>query len=197
MKLPERLTQLVTLFSKIPGIGEKTAFRHVLSLLNWDEKELKQFQHAIGELSAIGYCERCGLFSDQPLCSICSDPYRNEQNTICVVEQVTDALAIERSESYRGSYHVLGGVLNPLMGIGPDQIALNSLFERVKGHDNLDLLLAINPTIEGDATCAYIKQQLGNNVSIHRIGFGIPMGSNLDYLDGMTISRALENKKRF
>ena len=196
MKLPEKILNASEMFSKVPGIGEKTALRNVINMTKWTKEELLEFSAAMSDIATINNCEECGAFSDEELCSICTDVHRKESQQMCVVEGITDCLAIERSGEYRGLYHILGGVLNPLMGVGPDSLRLNKLAERIKEKNITNIILAISPSVEGDVTCNYIKDLLSEDVEVTRIGFGIPMGGNLEYLDSMTISKALENKKR-
>ncbi|MFG1500455.1 recombination mediator RecR [Halobacteriovorax sp. XZX-3] len=196
MKLPERINNLVDSFSKVPGIGEKSALRHVLSLAKWTKEELGDFAIALNELAELKKCNQCGVFADEDICAVCSDIHRKESTEICVVESITDYMAIERSGQYRGLYHVLGGVLNPLLGVGPAELNIDKLKKRVDELKIKSVVLAIGPSVEGDATCSYIKSVLSDEVNVDRIGFGIPMGGNLDYLDTMTISKALENKTK-
>ncbi len=184
------------MFSKIPGVGSKTALRNVLSLTKWTTEDVTEFARVLQDLTTLNTCIECGAFADEQKCSICTDPHRSTSSQLCVVETVTDCMAIERSGEYRGVYHILGGVLNPLMGVGPDDLRLNDLVERVKEKEISNIILAVSPSVEGDATCNYLKELLPSEVEVNRIGFGIPMGGNLDYLDAMTITKALENKKR-
>lgn len=196
MELPKKLQQAVQSLSKIPGVGGKTALRQALVLTKWSSEELLSFAESVKGLAELKPCQKCGMFADEDLCGVCSSHKRIESGTICVVESVTDCLAVERSEKYFGSYHVLGGVLNPLMGVGPDELNLESLQQRVKTDQPHTIILAISPSVEGDATCAYLKQILPENISVDRIGFGIPMGGSLEYLDSMTISKAIENRRK-
>ncbi len=196
MKLPEKLLNAQEMFSKVPGIGEKTALRNVINLTKWTKDDLLAFSAAINDMTTINNCEECGAFSDEELCSICTDVHRVSSEQMCVVEGITDCLAIERSGEYRGLYHILGGVLNPLMGVGPESLRLQKLATRIVEKNVTNVILAISPSVEGDVTCNYIKELLPESVEVTRIGFGIPMGGNLEYLDSMTISKALENKKR-
>lgn len=195
MELPERLLRAVKQFSRLPGVGEKTALRQSLILTKWKKEDLVAFAEAVKGLAELNHCSQCGMFCDDKICKICSDPHRSNSKVLCVVESVTDCLAIERSGNFRGKFHILFGVLNPLMGIGPDEIHLEKLFSRVKEEDIEDLILAVNPSVEGDATCAYIKHSLPDSVNIDRIGFGIPMGGSLEFVDSLTITKALENKR--
>lgn len=194
LELPESLNNAIKSFSRLPGVGEKTATRQIMNIVKWDQDSLLEFSSAIMSLTKVKKCSECGLYTDEKICQICSDDERASSSILCVVESISDLLAIERSNEFRGSYHVLGGVLNPLMGIGPDQLKIEKLVERVKKYDVQTLILAVNPSVEGDATCSYINQLLGD-VKVERIGFGIPMGGSLEFLDPLTISKALENRK--
>ncbi len=153
------------------------------------------FSEAIKSLAELNHCKKCGMFCDDELCKICLDTNRTHSKTICVVESVTDCLAIERSGNFRGKFHILFGVLNPLLGIGPDELKLDFLIKRVADEEVEELILAVNPSVEGDATCAYIKQMLPEKVRVDRIGFGIPMGGSLEFVDSLTITKALENRR--
>ncbi len=195
MKLPESINQAVESFAKLPGVGRKTALRQIMSMVNWAPGDLEQFSHSINNLTKIKKCQECGLYSDNEICDICANETRRDAAIICVVENISDLIAIEKSEGFGGMYHVLGGVLNPLMGIGPKQLKIEKLVERVNKYNVTNLILAINPSVEGDATCSYIKQLL-QGVHIERIGFGIPMGGSLEHLDPLTISKAMENRKQ-
>ena len=195
MELPERLLKVVRQFGRLPGVGEKTALRQSLIMTKWNKEDLVSFAEAVKGLAELNHCEKCGMFCDDKLCKICLDYNRSHAKTICVVESVTDYLAIERSGNFKGKFHILFGVLNPLMGIGPDELKLDYLFSRIKNEEVEELILAVNPSEEGDATCAYIKQQLPETVSVDRIGFGIPMGGSLEYVDSLTITKALENRR--
>jgi len=193
--LPEIIKEAVRSFTKLSGIGEKTALRQVMGMVNWSPVELAEFSRSMQGLASIKKCVECGLYSDADTCEICLDDHRRSESTLCVIENISDLLAIERSGTFHGIYHVLGGVLNPLMGIGPDELKINKLVERVNKYQIKTLILAVNPSVEGDATCSYINQLL-KDVHVERIGFGIPMGGSLEYLDPLTITKALENRKR-
>jgi recombination protein RecR len=196
LELPKILLNVVDQFSKIPGVGDKTALRQALILSKWTDEEIRNFSSAVNLMTALKKCQHCGMFSDEEICNICSSELRGEQKSLCIVENITDCMAIEKSNQFKGRYHVLGGVLNPLMGIGPDELNIDKLVERIKNEDVLELILAINPSVEGDATCSYINQVIPENVNVERIGFGVPMGGSLEYLDSMTITKALENRKK-
>ena len=195
MDFPEKIKNAVREFSQLPGIGEKTALRQVLYLSKWSKESISSFSDSLSDLANLLSCKECGLFSDEEVCSICLSSDRKNAKSLCVVENITDCLAIEKSSSFKGLYHVLGGVLNPLLGIGPENLKLNYLRERVIDLGVEEIVLALNPSVEGDATCAYIKNFIPISVKIDRIGFGIPIGGSLEYLDSRTISTALENRK--
>jgi recombination protein RecR len=197
--IPEEIKKVIEFFSKLPGVGEKTALRQTLILTHWDQKRILDFGDALKKLAEIKKCQQCGMFaeSQSELCSICSDDQRLRAKTLCVVENITDCMAIEKSGSFHGLFHVLGGVLNPLMGIGPDELNLDKLKSRVESLNVENVILAINPSVEGDATCNYLKQIFPATTKVERIGFGIPMGGSLEYLDSLTIFKALENRKTF
>lgn len=194
IKLPESIQEVVKSFCKLPGVGEKTAFRQAMSMVGWSGEDLNEFSKAVAGLAEVGSCEACGIFADDELCSVCSDEGRAGHGVLCVVENVGDLLAIEKSGQFQGVYHILGGVLNPLLGIGPEQLRMDTLARRVEELNVSTVILAVNPSVEGDATCSFIKQTL-EGINVERIGFGIPMGGSLEYLDSLTISKALENRK--
>lgn len=195
MELPEKLQNTVDFFSKIPGVGPKTAVRHALYLARWNHQDLQSFSASLSSLASINQCKECGLYCDDEICHICSSEDRKSSGFLCVVENITDCLAIEKSRTFRGTYHVLGGVLNPLMGIGPDELGIDRLLKRCESGVT-EVILAVSSSVEGDATSSYIREKLPNSVNVERIGFGIPMGGSLEYLDPLTITKALENRKR-
>ncbi len=197
IQLPDVIKNAVEALTKLPGVGEKTAFRMVMSMTSWKPLELTVIGDALAGLKNLVFCKECAIFSDDELCSICQDEFRKLQKSLCVVESASDLMAIEKSGNFRGVYHILGGVLNPLLGIGPDELKLNELKERILENNIQEVILAINPSVEGDATCSYLKTFLPGNIRIERIGFGVPIGGSLEYLDPMTITKALENRKRF
>lgn len=197
VQLPDVIKNAVEALTRLPGVGEKTAFRMVMSMTNWKAFELESVGSAVSSLQELELCVDCGMFAEADLCSICADEGRKDSRNLCVVENVSDLLAIEKSGHFRGVYHILGGVLNPLLGIGPDELKLDELRERILKKEIQEVILAINPSVEGDATCAYFKTLLPETVRVERIGFGVPIGGSLEYLDSMTITKALENRKRF
>jgi recombination protein RecR len=197
IQLPEVIKNAVSALTKLPGVGEKTAFRMVLNMTQWKADELNLVGSSITSLKGLKLCKSCGMFSDEEHCAVCLDDHRKGQQTICIVENATDLMAIEKSGNYSGVYHILGGVLNPLLGIGPDELGMDTLKERIIINDFTNVILAINPSVEGDATCSYLKMILPDSIKVERIGFGVPIGGSLEFLDPMTITKALENRKKF
>lgn len=197
IQLPKVIKNAVDALTKLPGVGEKTAFRMVMSMTNWKSQELTMIGEALADLNNLRFCIDCGMFAEADLCSICHDEFRRLQKSLCVVEHASDLMAIEKSGNFKGVYHILGGVLNPLLGIGPEELKLDELKKRILEQGTEEIILAINPSVEGDATCSYLKTLLPSHVRIERIGFGVPIGGSLEYLDPMTITKALENRKRF
>ncbi len=197
IQLPEVIKNAVEALTRLPGVGEKTAFRMVMNMTHWKPAELESVGEAVTNLQNLSLCHECGMFADDRICSICADESRRAARSLCVVENASDLMAIEKSGHFRGTYHILGGVLNPLLGIGPDELKMDELKERIQRNEMEDVILAINPSVEGDATCAYFKSILPDSIKVDRIGFGVPIGGSLEYLDPMTITKALENRKRF
>lgn len=197
IELPEVIKNAVLALTKLPGVGEKTAFRMVMSMTHWKSQELNLVGSSLIALKDLKLCEECGMFSDELLCTICADSHRQSQQMVCVVENASDLMAIEKSGNFKGLYHILGGVLNPLLGVGPDELGLDELKNRIIEKNIHEVILAINPSVEGDATCSYLKSILPETVRVERIGFGVPIGGSLEFLDPMTITKALENRKRF
>ena len=197
IQLPEVIKNAVEALTRLPGVGEKTAFRMVMSMTNWKASELESVGSALTGLQKLELCEECGMFADEKICTICADSSRRSAHSICVVENASDLLAIEKSGHFRGTFHILGGVLNPLLGVGPDELRMDELKDRIIRNEIQEVILAINPSVEGDATCAYFKGLLPDSINVERIGFGVPIGGSLEYLDPMTITKALENRKRF
>lgn len=195
MDYPKKIQQAIEAFGRIPGVGAKTATRYVLFLSQLSEMELEQFSHAVMQLTEIHHCKKCGLYAESDLCLICQSD-RQSTGTMCIVESISDCMAIEKSGQYRGVYHILGGVLNPLLGVGPNELGIEKLVARIADEGIREIIMAINPSVEGDATCSYIRQLIPSAVAVERIGFGMPMGGSLEYLDAMTIGKALENRKK-
>lgn len=193
---PNSINNLIDCFKDLPGIGEKTAERLAFSLVNFDKDKLTSFSDAIIMIrDNIKSCSICGNITDSDICSICSDKDRNK-NIIFVVEKAKEISLFEKINIYNCKYHVLGNLISPLEGIGPDDINLNSLLERIKKDSVEEIILALKPSIEGETTMQYVKKILEKtNIKITRIATGIPIGTDIDYLDTMTLEYALEGRK--
>ena len=189
------LEKAVNEFAKLPGIGKKTALRLVLHLLKQDVSNVEQFSDVIAKMrSEIKFCQRCFNVADGDICSICSNSMR-KQEIICVVETIRDVIAIESTQQFNGTYHVLGGVISPLDGIGPDQLRIEPLLQRVQKEKTQEIIFALNPTIQGDTTIYYIQKKLKqDNIRITTIARGIAFGGELEYADEMTLARSLQNR---
>jgi recombination protein RecR len=189
------LENAVNEFAKLPGIGKKTALRLVLHLLKQDSKEVTHLSEVIAKMrSEIKFCHRCFNVADGDICSICSNSMR-KQEMICVVENIRDVIAIESTQQYNGTYHVLGGVISPLDGIGPDQLNIESLINRIEKEKTEELIFALSPNIQGDTTIYYIQKKLQpKNIRITTIARGIAFGGELEYADEMTLARSLQNR---
>lgn len=196
MLLPQALREVSKHFARLQGIGNKTAQRYALACTFWEPQDLQDFAHKLAALEHLEKCQRCGMLAEQSGCPLCQDPLRSQSKVLCVVEHIGDCLAIENSGQYLGGYHILGGVLNPLLGIGPHEIGIDRLVERILQEGVEKVIMALNPSVEGDATCAYLLSELPPHIAVERIGFGIPMGGSLEYLDPLTITKGLENAKR-
>ena len=197
MNYPQDLENLINCFSLLPGIGEKSAERLAIATLQLSEEEINNFSEAIKNCKYnLKRCSICGHLTENDICSICSDESRNK-NIICVVEDYKNIFAFEKSGKFKGTYHVLNGLISPMDDIGPDDINLSSLVKRVTELENPELILALKPTIEGETTTLYIKKILENqNVTISRLSYGLPIGAEIDYLDNVTLEKALEDRKK-
>lgn len=199
MNSSKLLDKAVDQFASLPGVGRKTALKFVLHLLKQDTQEVNHFIQSIEELKKnIKECRICHNISDHDLCEICSDPKR-DQSRICVVENVKDILSIEATSQYNGLYHVLGGIISPMDGIGPADLTIPSLLERVEQNPIQEIIFALSATIEGDTTGYYIFKKLKNkeNLLISTIAKGISIGNNLEYTDELTLGRSIANRVRF
>ena len=193
------LEKAVTEFSRLPGIGRKTALRLVLWMLRQDDADIEQFTEAITAMKhEVKYCHQCHNISDADMCPICADP-RRDATTICVVENIQDVMAIENTQQYKGVYHVLGGIISPMDGMGPSDIEIESLVERVAEGDIREVILALSPTMEGDTTNFYIYRKLApySDVKISIIARGIAVGNELEYTDEVTLGRSILNRTLF
>src|SRR5436189_5667424 len=189
------LENAVNEFAKLPGIGKKTALRLVLHLLKQEENNVQQFSEVIAKMrNEIKVCQRCYNVADGDICSICANSMR-KQETICVVENIRDVIAIESTQQFNGTYHVLGGIISPLDGVGPDQLNIESLVNRVQKEKTEEIIFALNPNIQGDTTIYYIQKKLQNtNIQITTIARVIAFGGELEYADEMTLARSLQNR---
>ena len=193
----EALNILQEWFAKLPGIGPKSAARLAYRVIEMDPAEVKQFaQDMYAARLAVRHCTICGNLTDREVCPICADEKRDKR-TICVVKDVRDVMAIERGREYRGVYHVLGGVISPLDGIGPDEIRVKELLARVR-EGAQEVILATNPDVKGEATAVYIHQILEPlGVKVTRIAHGVPIGGELEYADDVTLMKSLEGRRPF
>lgn len=197
MKYPADLERLISYYKKLPGIGEKSAERLAIATLEFKDEEIKDFSETlVNAKNNLGRCTICGHITDEEICSICKDEDRNK-NTICVIEDYKSIFSFEKSGKFNGTYHVLNGLISPIDDIGPEDINLSSLISRVEKLEHPELILALKPTVEGEATTLYIKKILENkNVTISRLSYGIPIGAEIDYLDNVTLEKALEDRKK-
>ena len=200
-EFPKAIKDLINAFERLPGIGPKGATRLVFYLLNTPEAYVNDLASDLVRMKkAIKICQECFSVSEQDVCSICKDNKRNHWQ-ICVVERAIDVMAIENMGGFKGVYHVLGGVINPLEHVGPDDLKIDELINRVKkkldgGNECLEIILATNPTMEGEATALHIKKRLeGLKVKVSRIGSGLPIGADLEYADQATLCRALDGRR--
>jgi len=197
MNYPVYLERLINYYKKLPGIGEKSAERLAIATLDFNNDEIEEFSETlINAKNKLGRCAICGHITDEETCDICRDGTRNK-NVICVIEDYKSVFSFEKSGKFNGNYHVLNGLISPMDDIGPEDINLASLIRRVESLDNPELILALKPTIEGEATTLYIKKILENkNAIISRLSYGIPIGAEIDYLDNVTLEKALEDRKK-
>jgi recombination protein RecR len=182
-------------FSRLPGIGKKSALRLVLHLLKQDTNDVKRFSHTIQRMrEEIQFCIKCHNISDNQQCKICLD-YSRKKSILCVVESIRDVIAIEATQQYSGLYHVLGGIISPLDGIGPDALKITSLIERVNNDDIEEIIMALSPTLEGDTTTYYITKKLSHwPVKITTLSRGVAFGGELEYADELTLARSIQNR---
>jgi recombination protein RecR len=200
--LPKSIQHLINQFSKLPGIGPKTAQRLAFYLLKQPPVDVEVFAKALDQLQKnIIYCDTCYNMAESNPCKICTDRNRSH-NLICVVEDAMDVVAMDQISNFAGVYHVLGGVISPLEGVGPDNLKIKELLDRVQNSDeSKEIILATNPSLEGEATAMYISRIIKNpkyaHIKVTRIGRGLPMGADLEYADEYTLSKALEGRQEF
>ncbi|MBN1925954.1 MAG: recombination protein RecR [Prolixibacteraceae bacterium] len=198
-RFPSKLLEnAVEQFARLPGIGRKTALRLVLHLLRCEQGEVEEFGNAIIQLKReIKHCKVCHNISDTEICSICANPVR-DHNFICVVENIRDVMAIENTHQYNGLYHVLGGIISPMDGVGPNNLEIDSLIERVKTGDIVEVILALSTTMEGDTTNFYIYKKLKNiDVKLTTIARGVSVGGEIEYTDEITLGRSIVNRLNY
>lgn len=196
MTFPKQIQNLIEAFERLPGVGPKTAERLAFYLLHVPESEIQRFAGAVSGLKeGIVLCRNCRNISSKEICEICADNTRDIES-ICVVESPLDVFSLEKSGTYKGLYHVLHGVINPLANIGPDELYISDLFNR----EASEIILALNPTMEGEATALYIKDQILKNkrfARVTRLGVGLPIGGDMQYADSTTLSRAMEGRRAY
>lgn len=190
------LARLIEEFQKFPGVGPKSAQRMALFVLELSDEDARSFAEAVIDAKdKVKHCSVCFHLSAQDPCEICKDE-RRDRSTICVVADPRDVIALERTREYKGTYHVLTGLISPMDGRGPDKLSIRELIQRLQGGTVSEVILAINPTVEGDATVLYLTQLLKpSGVRVSRIAFGLPMGSDLEYADDITLSKAMEGRR--
>lgn len=192
------IEEAVAEFEKLPGIGKKTALRLVLHLLRQPSDYTEKFSHALSRLrKEIRYCRECFNISETEVCAICNNPKR-DRSQVCVVENIRDVIAIESTAQYHGMYHVLGGVISPLEGIGPDQLTISALLERVKRLEVKETIMALNPTMEGDTTIFYVSRKLEPmNIQVTTLARGIAFGGDMEYVDDLTLARSIATRRPY
>lgn len=198
-EFPSRLLEkAVNEFASLPGIGRKTAFRLVMNLLRRDAEEVKRFGESILRLhEEIHYCKICNSISDTEICNICNDENR-DRSVICVVENIQDVMAIENTRQFKGLYHVLGGIISPIDGIGPSDLKIDSLEEKVKAGGIKEIILALSTTMEGDTTNYYLFKRIGKyEIVLTTLARGVAVGDELEYTDEITLGRAINNRNPY
>lgn len=196
MYYPEPISKLIDSFTKLPGIGPKTAVRLAFYVIDMNEDDVVDFSKAlVNAKRELSYCTICGHITDQEICSVCSDQSRDE-SVVCVVEDSKDVIAMEKMKEYNGTYHVLHGSISPMDGIGPEDINVPDLISRLKDEKIKEVILATNPNIEGEATAMYISRLVKpSGISTTRMAHGLPMGGDLEYADEVTLAKSLEGRR--
>lgn len=196
MKYIPAISRLIDEFARLPGIGRKTAQRLAFHIINQDASEAVQFAEAIMDAKRkVHFCERCFNLTEETLCDICNDQKRDPY-IMCVVESPRDLLAIENTKEFHGYYHVLHGAISPMEGIGPNEIKIRELILRLQNDETKELIVATNPSIEGEATAMYISKLLkGTDIKVSRLAHGIPVGGDLEYADEVTLAKAIEGRR--
>ena len=188
---------LIDELGRLPGVGPKSAQRIAFHILSADAADVERLAHALTEVKTkVRFCTVCGNVSEAELCRICADPRRSDE-VLCVVEEAKDVVAIERTREFRGKYHVLGGAINPINGVGPDDLRIRELMTRLADGTVTEVILATDPNIEGEATATYLARMLrGMGVPVSRLASGLPVGGDLEYADEITLGRAFEGRRR-
>ena len=191
------IQDLIDELGRLPGVGPKSAQRIAFHLLEIEDDQAAKLSEVLREVrSKVRFCEECGNISEEERCNFCVNPSR-DQNTICVVEESKDVQAIERTKEFRGRYHVLGGAISPIAGIGPDQLRIKSLMTRLADSSIKEVIIATNPNLEGEATATYLTRMLaGMDIEVFKLASGLPVGGDLEYADEVTLGRAFEGKRR-
>jgi recombination protein RecR len=189
------LANLIEQLQRLPGVGPKSAQRLALHLLKRSQVEVEQLAQALLDAKQqVGLCQECFHLSAEPICDICRNPQRDRQ-TICIVADARDVIALERTREFSGRYHVLGGIISPMDGIGPEQLNISSLLQRINSQDVKEAIVAVSPTVEGETTTLYLGRLIAPLTKVTRIAFGLPMGGDLEYADEITLARALEGRR--
>ena len=192
---PDKFQKLIDVYEKFPGVGNKTAQRYAFQVLDYSREEIDEYINALSEIKNIKKCKCCGFLSDEDYCMICKDQTR-DKSTIMVVAYPQDVVAIEKTEMYKGSYHVLGGLLSSSKGTFPEDIDINNLVKRVDNNAR-EIIIATSPTMDGEMTALYLDKILKNkNVLVTRLAHGLPMGASLDYADELTLIKAMSNRRK-
>lgn len=192
---PKKFEDLIEAFQKLPGVGKKTAERYAYTVLGWKKETFEEFYQAIYHMKdGVHYCKKCGNMSEGELCTYCMNSHRNH-HMICVVQSPKDIVAIESMQEYEGLYHVLHGVINTQKGVLPDDLNISSLLDRVKDSQVEEVILALDPTVEGETTSLYLEKILKDYVKVTRLAYGIPIGGHLDYTDRLTLLKAFQGRK--
>lgn len=196
--IPKNIEKTIEEFSKLPGIGKKSAERLTFYLLRKKTDDVEQFGNTVRQLKeGLKYCDICQNLCTESPCDICRNPER-DSSVICVVEEMLDLIALEQANSYKGSYHVLHGVISPVDGVGPDELKIAELIKRAQNANINEIILALNPSLEGEATAAYIMRYIKpHNIRVTRIARGIPVGGDLEYADSQTLKRAFEGRMEY
>ncbi len=193
---PKNIQELINYFSYFPNIGPKTAERFIFYLMKKSPEELKKFIEAIKKLNETKICQICGYLAENSICPICADPKR-DKSVICVIAEIPDLIAIEKTKEYKGTYHILGGVINRLQQIGPEKLNIKNLLNRIKNQSAKEIIFALNPDLEGETTTLYLLEKIRPyKIKITRLARGLPMGSDLTYADEITLSNALKKREQ-